>query len=217
MTNNDLSGHQQIENELRISEERFRLASRASQDVICEWNLITNEGWRNDSFQTRFGYTAGQLKLATESWYGGIHPLDKDRVLSGLHAAIDSDRECWSDEYRFFRADKSLASVFDRGYIVRDGQKKALRMIGVMMDISERKLAEEKIRKRAALLDHAPDAICLNDLDHQILFWNKGAERLYGWKANEVMGKSAHELLVLTDHPFDPKAVQQNVIEKGEW
>src|SRR5580692_10810269 len=135
---------QRLEDELRQGEERFRLAARASDDVIWDWNLVTNEGWRNDTFQTRFGYTAGQLKIATESWYGGIHPLDKDRVVAGIHAAIDSDLETWSDEYRFYRADKSLAFVFDRGYIVRDEKRKASRMLGVMMDISERRQAEER-------------------------------------------------------------------------
>jgi PAS domain S-box-containing protein len=216
MKSNKSIDPRRVEDELRRSEERFRLATRASQDVIWEWNLITNEGWRNDTFQTRFGYAAGQLKVATESWYGGIHALDKDRVVAGLHAAIDSDRETWSDEYRFFRADKSLAHVFDRGYIVRDDHGKPLRMLGVMMDISDRKQAEEKIRKQAALLEHAQDAICVNDMNQQILFWNKGAERLYGWSAKEAIGKSAQELL-LSDNPFDPGATQHSVIEKGEW
>ena len=207
---------QLIEDELRRSEERFRLAARATQDVIWDWDLVTNEGWRNDTFQTRFGYAAGQLKTATESWHSGIHPLDKDRVASGIRAAIDSDLQTWSDEYRFFRADKSMAHIFDRGYILRDDQGKPLRMLGVMMDISERKQTEEKACKQAALLDQAQDAICLNDMDHQILFWNKGAERLYGWSAKEAIGKSAHELL-LHDTPFDPKTPQQSVLEKGEW
>jgi two-component system cell cycle sensor histidine kinase/response regulator CckA len=84
------------------------------------------------------------------------------------------------------------------------------------MDISDRKRAEERTRKQAAMLDLAQDAICLKDLNHQILFWNKGAERLYGWSAQEAIGKNAHELLS-QDTPFDPKATHERVIEKGEW
>src|SRR5208337_2548803 len=116
----------------------------------------------------------------------------------------------------FFRADKTMAYIFDRGYIVRNGQKKPLRMVGVMMDVSDRKRGEERIRKKAALLDQTHEAICLNDLNDQILFWNKGAERLYGWSAEEAVGKNAHELL-LPINPFDHKATQKSVIEKGEW
>jgi PAS domain S-box-containing protein len=213
---NDRMDLQRIEDDLRRTEERFRLAARATDDVIWDWNLITNEGWRNDTFQTRFGYAAGQLKTATESWYNGIHPLDKDRVVAGIRAAIDSDRESWSDEYRFFRADKTMAYIFDRGYIVRSEQKQPLRMLGVMMDISDRKRTEERIRKQAELLDRARDAICVNDLNHQIVFWNKGAERLYGWSAQEVMGKNSHELLS-RDEPFDPQSTHKHVIDKGEW
>lgn len=207
---------EQSEKELRKSEERFRLAARAAEDVIWDWDLITNEGWRSDTFQTRFGYVAGQLKTATESWYSGIHPLDKERVVSGVRAAIDSPLETWSDEYRFYRADKSMAHIFDRGYILRDAQGKPFRMVGVMMDISGRKQAEEKIRKQAALLDQMDDAISLHDLNKQILFWNKGAELLYGYSAKEAVGRSAHELL-LQPGPLDPDMLHQCVIEKGKW
>jgi len=62
-------------------------------------------------------------------------------------------------------------------------------------EILERQRSEQKIREQAALLDIATDAILVRDLDNQILFWNKGAERLYGWKAEEAIGKNAEELL----------------------
>ena len=82
--------HSESDGELSEREERFRLVARATNDVIWDWNLVTNEGWRNDTFQTRFGYASGRLKTATESWYNGIHPQDKERVIAGLRAAIDS-------------------------------------------------------------------------------------------------------------------------------
>ncbi|WP_250123664.1 response regulator [Chroococcidiopsis sp. CCMEE 29] len=62
-------------------------------------------------------------------------------------------------------------------------------------EIQQRQRSEQKIREQAALLDIATDAILVRDLDNQILFWNKGAERLYGWKAEEAIGKNAEELL----------------------
>src|SRR5690349_24049615 len=62
-------------------------------------------------------------------------------------------------------------------------------------DITERKRGEEQIREQAALLDQAQDAILVRDLDQNILFWNKGAEKIYGWTAEEVVGKNAADLL----------------------
>jgi PAS domain S-box-containing protein len=80
----------------------------------------------------------------------------------------------------------------------------------------ERKQAEQKIREQAALLDVATDAILVRDLENRILFWNKGAERLYGWQASEAFGKNANEILY-KDKCFKLEAALQAVWEQGEW
>ncbi|MHC5935563.1 PAS domain-containing hybrid sensor histidine kinase/response regulator [Nostoc sp.] len=82
--------------------------------------------------------------------------------------------------------------------------------------LRDRKLAEEKIREQAALLDVTTDAICVRDLNNQIIFWNKGAETLYGWQATEAWGKNASELLFDEPSPEIEAALLQ-VISKGKW
>ncbi|MDZ7992776.1 MAG: response regulator [Nostoc sp. EfeVER01] len=82
--------------------------------------------------------------------------------------------------------------------------------------LCERKLAEEKIREQAALLDVTTDAICVRDLNNQIIFWNKGAETLYGWQATEAWGKNASELLYDEPSPEIEAALLQ-AISKGKW
>ncbi|HEY9295833.1 MAG TPA: PAS domain S-box protein, partial [Phormidium sp.] len=83
-------------------------------------------------------------------------------------------------------------------------------------ELIERKLAEQKIREQAALLNVTTDAILVRDLNHHILFWNKGAERLYGWKKEEVLGKCANNLLYL-ETPLLKENIYQTVFSKGEW
>ncbi len=80
----------------------------------------------------------------------------------------------------------------------------------------ERKRAEQKISEQAALLDVATDAILVRDLDNQILFWNKGAERLYGWKALEAVGKNVLDLLD-GEQQAKLKKVQKILLQNGEW
>lgn len=80
----------------------------------------------------------------------------------------------------------------------------------------ERKRAEQKIREQAALLDIATDAILVRDLDSKILFWNKGAERLYGWDAETAIGKYANQLLYKTAAP-ELEEIQQIVIHQDKW
>ena len=93
---------------------------------------------------------------------------------------------------------------------------KPYQYVAIRSDITERKRAEEQIREQAALLDQAQDAILVRDLDHNILFWNKGAEKIYGWTAEEVVGRNATDVL-FKDHsePFD--AARQAIIQNGEW
>ncbi|KCZ72125.1 PAS domain S-box [Candidatus Methanoperedens nitroreducens] len=86
----------------------------------------------------------------------------------------------------------------------------------VVMDLTERKRAEEQIREQAALLDRAHDAIGARDLEHRITYWNKGAEHLYGWTAEEATGKKADELLYTEESPYLTEA-KQEVIKEGEW
>ncbi|WP_416666510.1 GAF domain-containing protein [Egbenema bharatensis] len=83
-------------------------------------------------------------------------------------------------------------------------------------ELLERKQAEQKIRDQAALLDVATDAIVVQGLNRQITYWNKGAERLYGWAAREAMGQLEDKLLY-REAPGNIEAIYQAVLSKGEW
>jgi PAS domain S-box-containing protein len=99
---------------------------------------------------------------------------------------------------------------------LRNESKEVVGVTCASIDISDRKLAEEKIREQAALLDVTTDAICVRDLNNQILFWNKGAETLYGWQATETWGKNASELLY-DEHSPEMETALLQVISKGKW
>jgi PAS domain S-box-containing protein len=128
---------------LRKSEERFKLVARATNDAIRDWDLLTGEVWWNDGFYSTFGYRAEEIGL--ESWMAKIHPDDLKRVTGGIRELIDGGEEGWSDEYRFRCGDGSYATVFERGYVVREDGGRAARVLCSMMDITERKQAEGKL------------------------------------------------------------------------
>src|SRR5215510_7581031 len=97
-----------------------------------------------------------------------------------------------------------------------NAEGKPYQYVAIRSDITERKRAEEQIKEQAALLDQAQDAILVRDLDQNILFWNKGAEKIYGWAAEEAVGKNVSELLYKElSAQFDEAG--RAVLQNGEW
>ncbi len=141
--------HCRTSEKLRISNERFLLASRATNDVVWDWDFARNTLWWSENVTAVFGYSLDELEPGPDSWTLRIHPEDTDRVVSGFDAIINNrDILFWSAEYRFRRRDGSYARVFDRGHVVRDAAGSATRMIGAVQDITERKQAEDRIRRQ---------------------------------------------------------------------
>jgi PAS domain S-box-containing protein len=150
----DITASRHAEQAVRETEERYRLAARATNDAIWDWNLASDHIRWNEAVRTLFGYAADEVGPSGSWWKSQIHPEDRERVKAGIYAVIDGGSGHWTDEYRFLRADGSYAYILDRGYVLRDDSGKAVRMIGAMLDISARKRAEEHQRLLTAELQH---------------------------------------------------------------
>lgn len=212
----DITEYHRAEVKVRESEERFRLVAKATADTIWDWNKETDITWWNEGFEEIFGYTPEELGNDTEDYFSRIHPDDRRRVAALVQAVIDGVWDEWSDEYRYRRADGTYANVAVRGYVVeRDEEGKATRVVGGMNDVSNAKEREARLQEQAALLDKAQDAIIVSDTNFTVTFWNKGAERVYGWTAEEVLGKNKRELLEKQLDKFD--AGVQQVLQGREW
>ena len=141
---------------LRISDERFRLVSRATNDGIWDWDLVTGEVWWSENLQTNFGYAPNEIEPRVEGWKSHIHPDDWERVYQSILSAIKDSRAGWVVEYRYLRRDGTYAAVLDRGFVSRDAGGRPLRMVGAMMDVSQRKRAELQYQ---TLFENVNDAI----------------------------------------------------------
>ncbi|MGH3085732.1 MAG: PAS domain-containing protein [Rubrobacteraceae bacterium] len=142
----DITERKRYEKELRRSEERHRLVARATGEAIWDNDLLTGKQEWAGATEALFGYP--EYAGRTGAWWEErIHPEDRERVLSSLEAVYEGDEEAWAEEYRFRKADGSYAVVVDRGYIVRDGSGKPVRMVGSIRDITERKGMEDALKE----------------------------------------------------------------------
>jgi len=197
------------------SEERFRLLAKATNDAIYDWDLATDALWWNEGYQKLFGYRPEDIPPTIDSWSAHIHPEDRPRVIDEVTAAIDGTKTEWSGEYRFIRANGDVTWVLDRGHLIRDAGGTAVRMVGGMTDLTERRHAEERLREQATLLDRARDAIVVCDLEQRVEYWNESATRVYGWTAAEALGRSAAELLGRDAATFSAAIEATRAV--GEW
>lgn len=146
---------------LRDAEERYRLAARATDDVIWDYDLVGQTVRWNEALARRFGHAVPGLETPIAWWEAQLHPDDRDRVSASIEAAIDGDGDSWAEEYRFRRADGSYADVLDRGYIIRDDHGRGVRMVGAILDLTERKATEAALRASEERLRLAQDAVGL--------------------------------------------------------
>jgi len=147
----DLTSYKISELALRDAVQRFKIVTRVTADVVWDWDLSAETVWWSEGMHSLFGYQVGALPTGEESWTAHIHPEDADRVLAGVRAAIAGADERWSDEYRFLREDGSCAQVLDRGFIIRDDNAKAIRVVGSMVDVTKQREVEAQLRQSQRL------------------------------------------------------------------
>ena len=200
MTGIDLTEKKQLEDNLN----RF---FSLSLDMFCIAGLDNYFKQVNPAFEEILGYT--KAELLGKPFFDFIHPDDVATTLGEMS--------------KLSQGVKSIA--FENRYRIKDGSYKWLQwnaifyeqlIYAVARDITKRKQTQEKIHEQAALLNVATDAIMVWGLENQILFWNQGAERLYGFTPTEALGKNANELLYRKSLP-KVEEIYQILFEENSW
>lgn len=209
----DLGREQPLLSQLQQSEERARLLALATNHLIYDWNLRTGEVWWEGSSGGAFGYTHEDMPGCYGSWVERLHPEDRAEVLASQQRAFEDGSTAWTCEYRFLRKDGSFAHIQERARIFRDAGGVAVRMVGGFVDLSERKDDKLSLRRQAALLDEASDAIVLRDLENRVLYMNRRAQEFYGWDLEQALGRRVTELYA---EESEVEAATRQVLESGE-
>jgi signal transduction histidine kinase/PleD family two-component response regulator len=133
---------------LKENNERYDIISKATNDIIWDWNLETNKvKWIGQGLKNYLPVNTEITAIPDKFWTRALHPDERKNIIGSLHDVIEKGENSWECDYRFLKNDNSYAHTNSRGYIIKNEAGKAVRMIGSIQDITERKKAELETEK----------------------------------------------------------------------
>ncbi|WP_170246112.1 bifunctional diguanylate cyclase/phosphodiesterase [Methylobacterium gnaphalii] len=145
----DIDEQVRAELELRKSEERYRLASSATNDVIWDWSYEERITTWAGAIEEVLGYPEARAGMTQEWWIERIHPDDLERVLRLQADALEGGSDQWSHEYRFRRSDGEYLNMISRCLIVRDERGVPVRLVGSLLNVTDQRRIEDDLHRAA--------------------------------------------------------------------
>lgn len=208
----DITDRKQTELAWRESELQLRMALNVSQMGTWDWNLKTNLITWSERTEEIFGYAPSTFDGTYEGFINRIHPEDRDKFIQACSQSLEKKIPC-SLEYRLLLPDGIIRWVAEKGDFLFDDRGQPLRLSGVMMDITERKLAEEKLKKNEANLLAAQRIAHVGswefDVQSQQLTWSQEKCRIFGLDPSEP--EPTYPQLMEMIHPDDRPIFEQAV------
>ena len=197
----DITQLKNAQNNLKLNEERFKLAVKATNEVIWERDLIKKTFWRSKNFATIFGWDPEDFGYTDEDIKKRMHPDDLERVSNKIYAFFESDNNNWEDSYRLLKADGSYAWVYDRAYKLNDKMGNPIKVVGSMANHTEKYIQQQKLKESEEnyrnIVDNALIGVFETDLNGQILFCNQYIKDQSGYDLeNEIESINIKDLYV---------------------
>ncbi|HVZ48668.1 MAG TPA: PAS domain S-box protein, partial [Gemmatimonadaceae bacterium] len=153
--------------------------------------------WSDEVYRI-FGYEPKAFAASNQAFFAHVHPDDADAIREAVARSLETGAD-YHIEHRIIRPGGEVRIVEERATIEHDEQGAAVRMIGTILDVTDRRRIEEALRGAhdagarllSQIVENSHDAIISTALDGVITTWNPAAERVYGWKAAEAIGRPA--------------------------
>jgi len=192
----DITTQMLLSMSLEASNQRYKYVTQATSDAIWDWDIKSGALYLAEGFMTIFGHPHEGHQKKYKAKLEFVHPRDRERVAQSIHQFIASNDVKWRAEYRYRKADGTFVLVSDRAFLIRDAQGKAVRMVGAMQDVSQRKLEKHRLRLLELVIAHASDSVLITEIHpsdvsaSRIIYVNEAFTKMTGYTTNEVIGKT---------------------------
>jgi PAS domain S-box-containing protein len=203
-----------FERALLETQERLRLAQQVARIGSFEFNVKTGVNQWTPELEALYGLRSGAFAGTYAAWEALIHPEDRRATITAFESVPEG--QVFEGEWRVIWPDSSIHWLLGRASLFTDKEGKPERWLGVNIDITERKRAEAEAKKLLRLLDLSFDAIVLRDAGDRVRYWNRGAQELYGWTAEEAFGNVTHTFLQ-TAFPEPLDKIFEALRTEGRW
>ncbi len=202
LSNNDKRNKNIVEelkktnDEIKESNEKYDIVAKATSDTIWDWKLQDDKLFWSKGIKSIFGYNEDQVGDSSTWWFDNIHPEDSIKMSIKLYSFIEQKTEKWQDEYRFKCADNTYKYVLDRGFLLKDENGKAIRMIGAIQDITKQKEEELRLKLLETVIVQTKDSIIITEADFndgklpKIVYVNPAFSIMTGYASNQIIGES---------------------------
>ena len=188
-----------IEKTLKISQERYKLATKAANVGVWDWNILTNEFYLDPNVKAILGYKDDEIPNEIAVWVTYVHPDDSEAVMKAAQECIDGKTPEYIFEHRMMHKDGSIRWILVRGTVIRDKNGNAVRMIGTDTDITDRRKTEQAFRKSEEQYRHLVKSSrdMILSIDRNGIFHTAEGAQLkeFGMKSEDVVGRSIFDLL----------------------
>lgn len=182
--------------QIKESNEKYNIVAKATSDTIWDWKIQENSLSWNKGIESVFGYKQEEVGKNSDWWFDKIHPEDSVKMAIKLYSFIEQKTEKWQDQYRFRCADNTYKYVLDRGFLLKDENGKAIRMIGAIQDITKQKEEEQRLKLLETVITQSKDSIIiteptsLNEGIPKIIYTNPAFSIMSGYDSEEILGKT---------------------------
>lgn len=218
-TSTDITNRKEAEEALRISEERYSLAQKAANIGSWDWNMLTDELSWSELVIPMFGLKPGEFKGTMAEFWNRLHPDDIPMIEEKIKATIDRN-ENYRVEHRVVHPDGNIRWMLETGNVFNDKDGKAYRMLGMVQDITERKMAEELLRNSEAnlnsLVNNRNEAIWSIDNDYNFIFVNNFFKQEFLKAFNVELKRGMNSLGILTPEQRELWKPKYDAVLSGE-